>query len=445
MSTQIGDKKVFSLEEVAKSIQKTLGDRYGNQYWIQAEINKLNFYPHSGHCFPELVEKRDGKVVAEMRSILWKTDYERIQSKFLSVLHEPLKDGILVLMLASIQFDPVYGLSLKIHEIDPAFSLGQLELEKQASIARLKKEGAFFQNKQQEFPLLPKRLAIISVETSKGFSDFMKIIKENPWRYHFEHELFPAVLQGEKAVTSIQQQLSKIEKIKHQFDVVLIIRGGGGEVGLSCYNHYELAARIARFPLPVMTGIGHSTNETVSEMVAFESAITPSELADFLIQRFHKFAEQIRFATQIITQQVPALLQQQQQVFQKMAEKIRFNVFQNIATHKNRLLQMEWSLKTHASQKIQTERHQISKSSDFIKQGVQSTLQSHVERIKHLAQKVELLDPIFVLRRGYSITLDEAGKAILHPKQLKIGTKVHTILAEGSIESEVLKTTIEEK
>lgn len=438
MSIQIGDKTVFSLEEVARSIQKTISDRYGSAYWIQAEINKLNYYPHSGHCFPELVEKRDGKVVAEMRSVLWNFDYQRINTHFQQLVKEPLKDGIAVLLQASIQFDPVYGLSLKIHDIDPAFSLGQLELEKQASIIKLKEEGAYSLNKKLPFPLVPKRLAIISVETSKGYSDFMKIIQNNPWGYRFEHELFPALLQGEKAVNSIRSQLQEIAKRKVDFDVVLIMRGGGGDVGLSCYNHYELAASIARFPLPVMTGIGHSTNETVSEMVAYESAITPSELADFLIQRFHQFAEPVRSAQELLTQKVPELLDAQRLQLVKMSESIRFEVFQVLAQQKNQILHYQWSMKAGVNSRLQMQQHFLSTASINISQGIERTFSVQKEKIQHLAQKVDLLDPIHVLKRGYSITMTNEGKLVMDVNKVNPGTKLRTLVANGLLESEVI-------
>src|SRR5690606_5794462 len=154
-------------------------------------------------------------------------------------------------------------------------TLGDLEKEKQETIQKLRDEGAYAKNKSLTMALLPKRIAVISVETSKGYADFMKVLETNEWDYRFYHVLFPSLLQGEKAVGSIRGQLKKIKKLKGHFDVVAIIRGGGGDVGLSCYNHYELAKDIAKFPLPVITGIGHATNETVAEMIAYSDAITP--------------------------------------------------------------------------------------------------------------------------------------------------------------------------
>src|SRR5690606_17011412 len=271
----------------------------------------------------ELVEKRNGKVVAEMRAILWNGDYQRINQRFIEVMREPLKSGIAILFLAAISYDPLYGLSLRIIDIDPSYSLGELEREKLESIHRLKTEGLFERNKRLPFPIVPKRLAIVSVETSKGYADFLKIINGNPWRYRFEHTLFPALLQGDQSTPSILNQLVHVAEQLEHYDVVAIIRGGGGDVGLSSYNSYLLASAIAQFPIPVLTGIGHSTNETVAEMVAYQNAITPSELADFLIQRFHQFAAPLAQAEEAIFYKVRQLLANQRNILNDCAQYFR--------------------------------------------------------------------------------------------------------------------------
>ena len=283
MPETVADRSIFSLLEVTRSIQKTLADRYGSSFWVKAEMNKLNHYPHSGHCYPDLVEKKDGKVIAQLRSVLWKDDYLRINHSFLRLVKTPLKDGISMLFCARITFDPVHGLSLRIIDIDPAFSLGELEREKIETLEKLRAAGIFDRNKNLKIEPVPQRIAIISVETSKGYADFQKVIANNAWGYRFFHFLFPSVLQGDRAVESIVYQLNRIRKVISHFDAVAIIRGGGGEVGLSCFNDYELASEIALFPLPVITGIGHATNETVVEMIAYKNAITPTDLANYLL------------------------------------------------------------------------------------------------------------------------------------------------------------------
>lgn len=308
----VNDKKVFSLLEVTNSIKKTLSNRYKSSFWVKAEMSKLNYYPHSGHCYPVLVEKKDGKTIAQMNANLWKNDYIRINNNFLRIVKEPLKDGIKILFCAKITFDPVHGISLRIIDIDTSYSLGDLEKEKAETIERMKKEGIFNKNKEHKLALVPQRIAIISVETSKGYSDFINIIERNAWGYKFFHLLFPSLLQGENAVDSIINQLKKIKKVKNHFDVVAIVRGGGGDVGLSCYNNYLLAKEIALFPLPVITGIGHSTNETVVEMIAYKNAITPTELGEFLLQKFHNFSVPVQRAEEKVIEKSRKILKDEQ-------------------------------------------------------------------------------------------------------------------------------------
>ncbi|SEM83682.1 Exodeoxyribonuclease VII large subunit [bacterium A37T11] len=434
MPEMLADRTIFSLAEVARSVQKTIAERYKSLYWIKAEMNKLNFYSHSGHCYPELLEKKEGKVIAEMRSILWKNDYLRINQQFQEITKEPLKNGITILLQAAISYDPLYGMSLRIVDIDPSFSLGVLEREKAETIAFLKNEGIFDENKRRAFPLLPKRLALISVETSKGLSDFLKIIDYNPWKYRFEHVLYPALLQGEKAVSSILGQLKQVEAQKDQFDVVAIIRGGGGDVGLSCYNHVDLATYIARFPIPVLTGIGHSTNETVSEMVAYKNAITPTELADFLIQHFHNFAIPVQRAVDALQQQSRQLLVLAKTALDRSSKEFsRSGVYrirkelQQLEHNKLQLKQATRSGLKLATEKLRYPQRGLLSAGHILLKNQQSLLLSQ-------QRQVELLDPQQILNRGYSITLAK-GRPVKSADELSSGEPLETLFAEGKITS----------
>jgi len=418
MAEKLADKTIFSLLEVTRSIQKTLADRYQSVYWIKAEMNKLNHYTHSGHAYPELVEKKDGKIVAEIRSVLWKTDYERINKQFLEILQEPLRDGITILFQAGISYDPLYGLSLKILDIDSTFVLGELEKEKKESINRLRQEGLFDQNKSLSFPLVPKRLAIISVETSKGLSDFLKIIDHNPWNYRFESTLYPALLQGDKSVPSILKQMAVIVERAEAYDALLIVRGGGGEVGLSSYNNYLLAKAISMFPIPVLTGIGHSTNETVSEMVAYKNAITPSELADFLIQRYHQFALPVMQGEEKIVQYAKEKFLREHLAIQQLTQAL------------------SWKSKTIFNKKRNLMSHSQQRMELFSRQYLK-------DRFADLAQHsrlIQLANPLQLLKRGFSITRVN-GKAIIDLSDVSIGDEVETTLAAGQIKSTVTQKT----
>jgi exodeoxyribonuclease VII large subunit len=408
----IDDKTIFSLFEVARSVRKTLAARYTQSYWISAELNKLNFYKHSGHCYPDLVEKKEGKIIAEMRATLWSTDFQRINKQFKEITKEPLKDGIGILIQATISYDELYGLSLRIIDIDPAFSLGVLAREKQEAIDRLRKEQIFDLNKNRPFPLLPKRIALISVETSKGLADFLKILQNNAWNYRFEFLLFPALLQGDRAVSSILMQIESIKARVHEFDAVALIRGGGGDVGLSCYNQYELASAIAKFPIPFLTGIGHATNETVSEMVAYKNAITPSELADFLIQHFHNFSVPVMEAEKTLIKKAGKILEKGKSDLEQAVKQFRFTSQNLIRENRTEINSYNRQLKTN--------------SFLLLKQSRESLVQTR--------RQISILSPENILRRGFSITYIN-GKALMSSSEVQKDQEVITLLSSGKINS----------
>lgn len=451
--------KVYSLLDIAQSIERAFRKWYTGAYWIKAEMNKLNFYKYSGHCYPDLLERREGKVVAQLRATLWATDYRRINSRFMEVLKEPLKDGINILFLAKVTYNAVHGLSLSILDIDPAYTLGDLEREKLEAINRLRQEGIFTQNKLLPLTPLPARLAIISVETSKGLSDFMQIIEGNQWGYRFFTMLFPALLQGDNSPESILGQLRRIRRVTKHFDAVAIIRGGGGDVGLSSYNNYQLAKAVAGFPIPVFTGIGHSTNETVTEMVAHVNAITPSKLADFLIQQFHNFSVPVNEASKKISELSQQFihssrrqLTEEMRLFKTVTgSRLAIN-FQHlsIATKQTKQLAksalnqkranlrtMQISATRHPPLLINRFKSQLQQSGVLLEKSAAIYFKNSYRDISSLDQQLKILHPENVLRRGYSITLFN-GKTVSAVGQLKQDDEVETILFRGKIKSKVI-------
>lgn len=455
------EKTVFTLQEVAQSIQRTLAERYAQSFWVMAEMNKLNHYPYSGHCYPELLEKRDGKVVAQMRGILWKSDYQRINQKFVAVVREPLKDGTRLLMCAQVAFDPAHGLSLRIIDIDPGFSLGALELEKRAALERLKSEDILDQNKRVPMPALPLRLAIISADTSKGYADFMQVIERNGEGIRFFHMLFPALLQGERSVDSIRAQLQRIRRVRHHFDVVAIIRGGGGDVGLSSYNDYTLARDIATFPLPILTGIGHSTNETVSEMVSHQNAITPTAIAEFLLRRCQQVVAPVLHAERQLAGWVRRVMRQHRDALWQQVRAFRAVSREQLQAAHHGLARDQHRLQQGQRYRLREAHTAVEVVQDNLEKSVRVRLRQVHQQLERMAAQVPLLfrqqfvakrqhlllqeksltlvDPAQVLKRGYSITLYQ-GKAIASTAHLTPGAEVVTWLADGTITSHIIQT-----
>lgn len=436
MAESIDTRQIFKLHEVAKSIQKTLSGRYGSSYWIKAEMNKLNYYQYSGHCYPDLIEKSDEKIVAQFRAVLWNIDYNRINAQFLKILHEPLKDGIKILFLANIHFDAVHGISLRILDIDAGYSLGDLEREKQQTIQKLNEEKIWDKNKQLLFPLLPKRLAIISADNSKGYADFLKIIDQNNYGYRFFHVLFPSLLQGEKAVGAIIAQLERIRKVKHHFDVVAIIRGGGGDAGLSCYNQYRLARQIALFPIPVLTGIGHATNETVAEMVAYSNGITPTGIAEQLIEKFHHYALPLQRAEETIVAKAGDMIRTERSRFSTEIKVFRGATMNLVRTNDTRLRHAAANVSSRSQFVFKHRKQSLYFAVEAMKSKWSAELKGHKAALRALEDNVRVMDPKNVLKRGYSISRI-AGRTLRAAKEVKPGDVLITELYEGEITSTV--------
>jgi exodeoxyribonuclease VII large subunit len=439
MPETYNNKPVFTLLDVTRSIQKTITERYKTPVWIKAELNKLNYYKQSGHCFPELVEKQEGRVLAQMKGTIWKDDFILINSEFQHVLHEPLKDGVKILFLATISFDPTHGLALRIMDIDPSFTLGDLEREKQETIQRLKNENLYDKNRELRLPLLPQRMAIISVETSKGYADFIKIIRSNAYGYRFFHMLFPSLLQGEKAVASMMAQLNRIRKVKDHFDLVAIVRGGGDDIGLSCYNDYRLARAIAEFPLPVLTGIGHSTNETVCEMISYSNAITPTKLAEWLLQKFHDFREPVDAANKTITDKSLRLISEQKTRFRSEVKLFRSVTVNMLERRRNDMKIQTRSLLQQSVFRFKNEKVHLTQFQNRIPGAANILLKSRGIELEHIRKQIKNMSPENVLQRGYSITLLN-GKAIKNFEEVQPGETIKTTIFEGNITSIVQST-----
>lgn len=435
----VQNKKIFSLFEVANSIRNTLEKRYTSAFWVKAEMIRLNYYPHSGHCYPDLAEKSEGKIIAQIRSTLWRNDFFRINHEFQRISKEPLKDGIKILFLAKVAFDPSYGISLHMLDIDPSFTLGDLEKEKQETIAKLRAEKLFDKNKLLPLPLLPQRIAVISVETSKGFADFRKVIDNNEWGYRYFYFLFPALLQGDQAVGSILGQLNRIKKIKQHFDIVAIIRGGGGDVGLSCYNHLELSTAIANFPLPVITGIGHATNETIVEMVAFQNAITPTKMAEWLLQKFHNFSVPVNQAEEIMVEKAIAILDNEKLALRNQIKYFNSVTRNRMVIHKSMLQKQSMLCMQHARFFNTGSLRDLSEYQNSLKKTILLLFQTEKSQLNNMEKNAINMSPEKVLKRGYSITLIN-GKSIKSCDTLKPGDPIQTVLSEGSILSQIIST-----
>jgi exodeoxyribonuclease VII large subunit len=457
----MSEKQVFTLQQVVRSIKKTLEDRYTQNYWVKAEMHKLNKYP-SGHAFPELVQKDENKIVAQITGTIWKQQLERINTKFIEVVKEPLKEGTTLLLLVKINYSETFGLGLQILDIDPSFSLGELQKQREETLRKLAKEGLLNLNQKLHFPLLPKRVAIISADSSKGLSDFLQVLQENEKSYFIFTHLFNAYLQGDVAVQSIISALKKIKRVKDHFDIVIIVRGGGAEVGMTCYNNYDLCKAIAEFPLPVLTGIGHSTNLNVAEMVSFRNEITPTKLAEFLLQTFREFEQETKRLNREMIAHSLQLIDKTKQDFNgqvrifkhaslRFTDSLKNELNQQIIELKNTtryflknendaVLSLKNDYRIVTKEIITAERNTLSLISKPIKGSLLHFFERKESDLEQLEKTVNILNPSNVLQRGYSLTLLN-GKILSTKNKPKKGDLIESKTNSLTLFSRVEKTS----
>jgi len=280
----------ISLFQLNRLIQESLKAKLNMAFWVKAEIAQAK-ENYSGHCYLELVEKDPitDKIIAQSKGTIWAGTYRMLKPYFETTTGRKLTEGLKILICAKVEFHEVYGLSLNITDIDPSYTVGDLALKKAEIIKRLKKEGVFDINHELQLPIVPQRIAVISSEKAAGYIDFISHLKNNPFNYRFESKLFPAFMQGDKSEESIVNALELINEKINNFDVVAIIRGGGSQADLSCFDSYWVSLNVAQFPIPVLTGIGHEQDDSIVDMVAHTRLKTPTAVADFLINCLGNF------------------------------------------------------------------------------------------------------------------------------------------------------------
>ncbi|HPO67594.1 MAG TPA: exodeoxyribonuclease VII large subunit [Paludibacteraceae bacterium] len=406
----------ITLVELTEQIQETININFDQPVWVEAEISELRENP-SGHCYLDLIEKEKNSdvLLARIKANCWAPVYRILKPYFENTTGQPLRSGLKILISVTVDYHPLYGISLTIHDIEPSFTIGELALRRMEIIRQLEEEGIADMNKQLPFPLLPQRLAVISSPTAAGYGDFCDQLKNNPYSFVFHTKLFPAIMQGEQAANSIISALEKIYQYVDLFDLVVIIRGGGATADLSCFDSYELALHCAQFPLPILTGIGHQRDISILDMMAHTSLKTPTAVADFLISNLQEAENQLK----------------------NLISNISFFAKQKVEMGKNTLnitrFQLKQTLKTWLIQK----NHELEKEKNRLKNAIHFALAKEQNKLGMYEKIIQTHSPAFLLKYGYTITTLK-GQKITSVEQVKKGDCIQTYVIDGNFESEVL-------
>ena len=406
----------ITLRELQRRVKSVLEGSFALPLWVSAEISdiKVNY---SGHCYLELVEKAEkggdnGVPTAQARAVIWKSHFPRIAAYFEAETGQRLAPGLKILAKVLVSYHELYGFSLQITDVDPSFTLGDLERQRQQTIAQLQQDGVWEMNRGVPMPTVVQRVAVVSSAQAAGYQDFCKELAKSPYR--FEVELFDAFMQGEAAEGSIIDALCRVADRLEEFDAVVIIRGGGSRSDLNCFNAYRLCSYIAQFPLPVITGIGHDKDTSVADMVAHTALKTPTAVAGWLVERMDRICGWLDAAALQLHDGVLRLSRTQQVRLEELAGDVR-----------------------HLSLGLLRQRGlELGSREEVFRQAVGSFLRQQRQQLAATGELVESRSPRHILRMGFAV-VRSGGRAVTSVRQVAAGERLTVEVADGRFSAEV--------
>lgn len=408
----------ITLRELQRIVRQTLEERLALPVWVSAEVSeaKVNY---SGHCYMELVEKdpASGRPAAQARAVIWRSNYPRIASGFEAATGTPIAAGIRILAKVLVSYHELYGFSLQILEIDPAYTLGEIERQRQQTIARLRDDGVWDMNREVPLPQGVQCIAVVSSASAAGYRDFCKELDASPYRFHAT--LFDAFMQGEAAEDSIIAALCRIAEEQERFDAVVVIRGGGSRNDLACYDSYRLCSYIAQFPLPVVTGIGHDKDVSVADMVAHTALKTPTAVAGWLVAEADALCGTLNQAALRLHEAVSGLLH-------------------DAAL---RLERLTGDLRRQSGDRLTRSRLHTEHLAGLLDDAAARMLLNERRRLDRYAEAVAARDPRQIIRMGFAV-VRRGGAAVVSAHGLRQGDRLRVELFDGGVDVEVRSETI---
>lgn len=421
----------ITLQEFNNRIKRLLADPSVMNCWVVAETTDVRI---NQHCYLQLLEKnpKTGATVAKIKAIIWGNQFRFLNARFKQVTGRDIGNDMKIMVCLSVNYSPQYGLTVVINDINPEFTLGDMERQRQEILNRLTQEGIIGQNKTVPVPPVLQRIAIVSAAGAAGYGDFMKQLTDNKYGVYFYPCLFQATMQGVKTVPTVLAALDKVEQNQHLFDCVVIIRGGGGTEELNSFDNYDLARRVATFPLPVIVGIGHERDITVLDYVAGIRVKTPTAAAEHIIlQAANALAHISDLSNQVVSIARDYIARAKEQL-SYYAGNLPIMAQRIIDTNTLRLQNFIQNIPLHVQRRIEGENAQLARQKDAIKNAVAQVKMKETMRLEALGDKIELLSPRKVMARGYTLTTCE-GKIMTDAAQLEAGKLVTIHFRDGKV------------
>ena len=426
--------EAISLLQYNERIKQVLAPLISRKCWVTAELSDVAV--RGGHCYLELVQKDESntRILAKCRGVIWANVFARVRYEFESATQMPFASGLKLMLEVSANYHEQYGFSLVISNINPEYTLGSMALKRREILRRLAQEGIIDMNKELAFPEVPQRIAVVSAEGAAGYGDFMNQLTCNPAGLQFYTKLFPAIMQGERTVPSVIAALDRVAANQRHFDCVVIIRGGGATSELHCFDNYDLAAHVARFPLPVIVGIGHERDVTVLDDIAAMRVKTPTAAAEWLIARGESALTHLGELSNLVVNIAGNHLAHAGEQLAHYTSSIPI-ILRNITGQaRMQLSHYAQSIPMMASGRIMAAHTILDSTSVAIKQALNRRISTEKQHLQTLEEKIDILSPLNTLSRGYSITRKD-GLAVTDATQLPKGTHITTIFADGEVQS----------
>lgn len=427
--------KALSLFELNNLVHEALEATFDHTYWLTAELSECRVAAN-GHCYVELVEKDDDSrvLIAKARGNIWRNTYPLLAATFEHETGQKLQPGLKILVEAKVTFHELYGYALNIIDIDPTYTLGDMARKRKEILAKLEADGVLTLNKELALPRPLSRIAVISSSTAAGYGDFCDQLEKSPYR--FTTRLFPAIMQGEHVEESVIEALDSIAEEQEAWDAVVIIRGGGAVSDLNGFDTYLLAANVAQFPLPILTGIGHERDDTIIDVVAHTRLKTPTAVAAFLIERQRDEYETLLQMEKNLQQNICRKLEKERNRFEQNGRRYQMATASYCHREKANLLKLTSLLEKQIFQLIQQQQFQLNSLQQVYEKAVATQISHEQIKLASIGKQLALAGPERILKMGFSITYHQ-GKAVKSASLLKSGSRLTTRLAEGSITSTV--------
>lgn len=425
----------ITLGELQQMVRQTIDERFALPLWVCAEIAEIKVN-QSGHCYLSLIEKRegDGLPAAQARAVIWRSHYPRLAAWFEAASGTPLAVGIRLLAKVHVTYHELYGFSLQITDIDPSYTLGDLERQRRETIARLQADGVWEMNRELPLPMPVQRVAVVSSAQAAGYQDFCQELARSPYR--FRVELFEAFMQGRAAEESIVAALCAVAGRQEEFDAVVLIRGGGSRNDLVCFDAYRLCSHVAQFPLPVLTGIGHDKDTSVADLVAAVALKTPTAVAGWLVDRMAEAVAALDAAARELRELSRERMQREALQLTREAAELRQSASQLVAGHRLRMERISGEVRRLSTAVIESRKATVKHLAAELPAAVRGFMERRGARLAAAADLVAARSPERILRLGFAV-VRSGGTARTSVRGVNPGDLLEVELADGRLTATV--------